>query len=1024
MSTHAFCPWRGLLCLLVLVPVLGCGGNPAAPGNVLNIDQLDDGDSGTNVASGDSATSAGGSDSGSPSALISASTTVGVAPLTVHFDGSDSGGPARIVEYAWDFGDGSAASGVEVFHSFAAPGVYSVQLTVRDVQGATGVATLDISVLPGIRIVATPASASGVCPLQMRFGVAMIGTVGRMPVDVAYHWKFGDGTEGNGPNVVKVYNKPGRYTVTLAAVVGSVVLPGDQLVVTVRDPSVSNNQPPIANAGPDQTVVDANGDGRASVLLDASGSRDPDGHIVWYQWTENVGSSGPQMLAESSAPKMEVQLPVGRHEITLTVADDQQATGQDIVVVSVVARAALSITPTEGFSSSGQVGGVFSPQQAVYTLKNGGQQALEWTASCGQNWLDIVPASGALAGGQTVQVTVSIGTTPAALGVGTHLDAVNFTNRTNGIGSTSRVVRLTVIDPALPTIAGRITEDGVGVPDVVMEGLPGEPKTDDQGYYSAQVPLGWSGLVLPTKVDYTFAPPSRRYNNITADQPGQDYAATAVEPQFADHVSQYGITWTFDKPYRVGQFVNGDWWVCPDTPEGTVLITDITRPHRDHLQHELDGSQINPTTAAQGYDSRESGYNSAVNAALALPVALMGDQSLVSSISWVEGELGCPSIVNGKPRPLLRIACVLTCLGTPPPADAFRPSAYGNNKTLYRTSMIRWERLPALSSVGPTPTLASLEAKFGKFRLDQIGTYSPADFLHPSEAMPWYGAAVCSENGDAALRLCLNDPPAEKATLLIRYVQYGIDLHGAARSGTRWRANGGIGPGRKLPILFAGLMLDDASMLAVGRDYTAADDKFAEDAQTWYVNEGDIGRALRSNHTGTAQGGSETTITLAADHPSSYSSWIAEGRRIYLVAGKGAGQMRVATAYDTTTKVATVSPPWDTVPDETTQYEVRGYEADHVGMPEYGIRHAAIPSMDCPTGPTAEYRAINGNALRGAVLAARLLGLKVAWNHDALFDYMDRYYELTAPGGAWHPRPAGYQSAFAEAMWLAYRNDD
>ena len=29
----------------------------------------------------------------------------------------------------------------------------------------------------------------------------------------------------------------------------------------------------------------------------------------------------------------------------------------------------------------------------------------------------------------------------------------------------------------------------------------------------------------------------------------------------ASSVTQYGITWTFDKAYPVGQFVTGDWWV-------------------------------------------------------------------------------------------------------------------------------------------------------------------------------------------------------------------------------------------------------------------------------------------------------------------------------------------------------------------------------------------------------------------------------------------------------------------------------
>jgi|ERR1035441_4028948 hypothetical protein len=38
-----------------------------------------------------------------------------------------------------------------------------------------------------------------------------------------------------------------------------------------------------------------------------------------------------------------------------------------------------------------------------------------------------------------------------------------------------------------------------------------------------------------------------------------------------DSVSQYGISWAFDKPARVGQFINGDWYVV-----GPVTIKAIT----------------------------------------------------------------------------------------------------------------------------------------------------------------------------------------------------------------------------------------------------------------------------------------------------------------------------------------------------------------------------------------------------------------------------------------------------------------
>ena len=35
-------------------------------------------------------------------------------------------------------------------------------------------------------------------------------------------------------------------------------------------------------------------------------------------------------------------------------------------------------------------------------------------------------------------------------------------------------------------------------------------------------------------------------------------AAGAAEVTLQDHVSQYGVTWTFDRPYQMGRFINGD----------------------------------------------------------------------------------------------------------------------------------------------------------------------------------------------------------------------------------------------------------------------------------------------------------------------------------------------------------------------------------------------------------------------------------------------------------------------------------
>ena len=62
-----------------------------------------------------------------------------------------------------------------------------------------------------------------------------------------------------------------------------------------------------------------------------------------------------------------------------------------------------------------------------------------------------------------------------------------------------------------------IISGNVGLPGMVMRGLPGDPVSDDAGLYRAQVPYGWSGKVIPMGKGCQFQPPSREYRNVTAD---------------------------------------------------------------------------------------------------------------------------------------------------------------------------------------------------------------------------------------------------------------------------------------------------------------------------------------------------------------------------------------------------------------------------------------------------------------------------------------------------------------------------
>lgn len=78
-----------------------------------------------------------------------------------------------------------------------------------------------------------------------------------------------------------------------------------------------------------------------------------------------------------------------------------------------------------------------------------------------------------------------------------------------------------------------------------------------------------------------------------------------------------------------------------------------------------------------------------------------------------------------------------------------------------------------------------------------------------------------------------------------------------------------------------------------------------------------------SPEVGTAQGGSTTTITLAAAGSGVDDFYSDKLATIRIIGGTGSGQSgRTITDYNGTTKEATVSPAWDTAPDSTSQYVI------------------------------------------------------------------------------------------------------
>ena len=149
----------------------------------------------------------------------------GQEAISVNFNGSGSfdnnGDP---LTYTWDFGDGTAGSGVSPSHAYAAAGSYSVSLVVNDgtVDSTASTTTATISIAGSN----TPPVAAVGGPYSGVEGVA-IGFDGSGSLDLdsdplTYAWDFGDGSTGSGVSPSHAYVAAGSYTVELTVNDGTI----------------------------------------------------------------------------------------------------------------------------------------------------------------------------------------------------------------------------------------------------------------------------------------------------------------------------------------------------------------------------------------------------------------------------------------------------------------------------------------------------------------------------------------------------------------------------------------------------------------------------------------------------------------------------------------------------------------------------------------------------------------------------------------------------------------------------------
>ena len=431
-------------------------------------------------------------------------------------------------------------------------------------------------------------------------------------------------------------------------------------------------------------------------------------------------------------------------------------------------------------------------------------------------------------------------------------------------------------------------------------------------------------------------------------------------------ITSNGVTWTLAETRPHGIFAGGDPWVI-----GPVTVTAITNSLNDRAyaaKPGQNGSMVNPgTDQRQGYDSGLKNYDASLNASLPQgrpvspdnPLALRPGSSLVSAVSWLynsaeDREPNAPKF-NGA---------------TNTPRPILRSGAILT--VLAETPPADAFRPPY---VGSDKTIKFVASRLDYSKLPRLAlppTVSPPDFgaLANGFARPWIDHINGWMGGWTHPSLNMPD--------------YGRDM---------------------------GRLVGDATLALFTEPSERGENPDKDRLVIGLVQYGIDSAGIADNGGGWPADGGHG---LGRKWPILFAGALLKDAHL-LDAGRWPARFQENEQHFHVTRAEvnlTNGPDWK--PDK--RATLVPYAEKDIGTPEWGIRHGTYPQSD-NAHFTATYRDINGAVTPAFALAARAMGLKQAWNHDAFFDYADRFMTWRLS----EPAPANQPSPFLVAMWNAHR---
>lgn len=236
--------------------------------------------------------------------------------LTVSFDASSStDSDGNIINYLWNYGDGSSGNGQMSSHQYNTAGNYPVSLTVIDNQNAQTSTVLTVPV-----VLLTPPSCNLNCNINSMTASCVVDSTDTTVN--SYLWNLGNGQTFNGnKNIDYTYQNAGSYQiqVTIKNSAGASSTCTKSITIT----STTSSQPPLASFS---YYVDSK-----IIHLYFNGTAYNGAQIVGYEW--DFGDQSPKLTGQSQP--VHTYSVKGNYTISLKVTDSKGAISMTSKIISI-----------------------------------------------------------------------------------------------------------------------------------------------------------------------------------------------------------------------------------------------------------------------------------------------------------------------------------------------------------------------------------------------------------------------------------------------------------------------------------------------------------------------------------------------------------------------------------------------------------------------------------------------------------------------------------------------------------------